>query len=119
MLIYCHWLVWTFTVCIYPEDTFFSCRGSINIILSFLKSRHTQKNSFVNVIKIKLYCNNWMAPCENVSASKCGQQRPISACTSALTESLDTKKCINGKQMPGWDFAHTWDNSESVDITHA
>ena len=35
-----------------------------------------------------------------------------------LTESLDTIECINGQQMPGWDFAHAWDASESVSFAH-
>ena len=26
-----------------------------------------------------------------------------------LTESLDTKECINREQMPGTDFEHAWD----------
>ena len=52
----------------------------------------------------------------------CGQRRPRYACASAqsvqglrhpLTESLDTIECNNGEQMPGWDFAHAWDKSES------
>ena len=70
---------------------------------------------------------NWAVPCENVSSGICRQWRPRSACASAqsdqglhcpLTESLDTIKCINGKQMPGWDFAHEWDESESVHFVH-
>ena len=68
------------------------------------------------------------APCKNVSAGICGQQRPRSACAYAqsdqglccpLTESLDKIKCINGDQMPGCDFAHTSDKSESVHFAHA
>ena len=65
-------------------------------------------------------------PCENVSSGICGQRRPGSACASAqsdqglccpLTESLDTVECINGEQMPGWDFVHARD--ESVHFAHA
>ena len=66
-------------------------------------------------------------PCENVSSVICGQQRPRSACTCRqsdhglhclLTKSLDTIACIIGEQMPGWDFAHMFDESESVYFTH-
>ena len=32
---------------------------------------------------------------------------------------LDTIECINGKQMPRWDFAHAWDESESAHFAHA
>ena len=48
-----------------------------------------------------------------------GQRKPRSACASAqsdqglhcpLTESLDTTECMNGKQRPGWDFAHVQDD---------
>ena len=31
---------------------------------------------------------------------------------------FDTIECINGEQMPGWDFAHAWDESESVHFAH-
>ena len=36
-----------------------------------------------------------------------------------LTESLDTTKCINGEQMPGWDFVHALGESEFVPFAHA
>ena len=67
------------------------------------------------------------APCENISSGICGQRRPRSACASVqsdhglhcpLTESLDTIVCISEEQMPGWDFAHAWDESESLHFTH-
>ena len=29
---------------------------------------------------------------------------------SPQIESLDTKECTNGEQMPGWDFAHGQDD---------
>ena len=67
------------------------------------------------------------APCENGPLDICGQQRLRSACASAqadqslcclLTESLKTLDCNNGEQMPGRDFAHTWDESESVYFAH-
>ena len=56
-----------------------------------------------------------------------GQRRPRSACASAqsdlglrcpLIESLYTIECINGEQMPGWDFAHARDESESIKFAH-
>ena len=28
----------------------------------------------------------------------------------SFTESLDTIECMKWEQMPGWDFAHTWDD---------
>ena len=31
-----------------------------------------------------------------------------------ITESLDTIECNNGEQMPGGDFAHAWNVSESA-----
>ena len=31
---------------------------------------------------------------------------------------LDTMEGINGEQMPGWDFAHARDESESVHFAH-
>ena len=49
----------------------------------------------------------------NVSSGICGKRRPRSVCASPqsdqdfrcpLTESLYTKKCINGEQMAGWNF---------------
>ena len=35
-----------------------------------------------------------------------------------LIESLDTMKSTNGKQMTGWDFAHAWDVSKSMQFAH-
>ena len=35
-----------------------------------------------------------------------------------LTYSFDIIECINGEQMPGWDFAHARDESESVHFAH-
>ena len=35
-----------------------------------------------------------------------------------LTESFDTRECINGEHMPGCDFAHARDESESVHFAH-
>ena len=63
-------------------------------------------------------------PCENVSSGICGQRMPRSACAFAQsdqgfrcpqTESLETKECFNGEQMPGWDctFVH-WDMNPHV-----
>ena len=72
--------------------------------------------------------NICVAPCQNVSASICGQRRPRSACASAqadqdlrypLTESLDAIECNNRKQTPGSDFAHAWNECESVHFAHA
>ena len=69
----------------------------------------------------------WITPCENVSRRICGQRRPRSACASAqsdqglrcpLTETSDIIECINEEQMPRWDFAHAWDESESVLFAH-
>ena len=60
----------------------------------------------------------WATPCEKVSPSMFEEQRPRSDCASAQsdqglrcpqTKSLDTKECFNGKQKPGWDFAHVQD----------
>ena len=60
-----------------------------------------------------------------MSLGICRQQRPRSACAYAqsdqdlhysLTESMDTIECINREQMPGWDFKHTRDESESVHL---
>ena len=57
-------------------------------------------------------------PCGNLSSGMCGQRRPRSDCASAqsaqglhcpLTESLDTTKCMNGEQRPGWYFGHAQD----------
>ena len=61
----------------------------------------------------------------NVQSSPdiCEQRRPRSACASAqsdqglhcpLTESVDTVECNNGEQMPGRNFTHACDESESV-----
>ena len=36
-----------------------------------------------------------------------------------LTELLNTTECINGEQMPGLDFVHARDESESVHLEHA
>ena len=36
-----------------------------------------------------------------------------------LTESLGTTERFNGEQVPGWDFAKRWMNSESVHLAHA
>ena len=53
----------------------------------------------------------------------CGHRRPRSACASAqsdqdlrrsLTELLDTRDRITGKQIPGWDLAHAQDESGSA-----
>ena len=33
-----------------------------------------------------------------------------------LTESLDTTECINGEQIPDWDFANVWDESQSLHL---
>ena len=58
-----------------------------------------------------------------MSSSICRQRRPRSDCASAqsdqglhcpLTEPLNCIECIYGEQMPRWDFAHVWDESESV-----
>ena len=71
------------------------------------------------------FCNT---TCKNMSFGICGQQRPRSACASAqsdqdlrcpLAESLDAIELINGERMPGWDFAHAWDESEYVHFAHA
>ena len=35
-----------------------------------------------------------------------------------LTETFDTIECINGGQMPKWDFAHARDKSESGHFAH-
>ena len=35
-----------------------------------------------------------------------------------LTESFGTAESINGKQMPGLDFAHPWDKSEYMHVAH-
>ena len=49
----------------------------------------------------------WAAPWENAYSGKCEQEGPRSACAFAqsdtglhcqLTESLDTRECINGEQ---------------------
>ena len=70
---------------------------------------------------------DWSAPCKNVSSGICGQRRPRSACAFAqsdqglhipLTESLNTITCTKVEQMPGWDFAHAQDESESVHFAH-
>ena len=54
---------------------------------------------------------NWAASCGMVSSGICLR--------CPLTESLDTIKCINGEQMPVLDFAHVWDESESVPFVYA
>ena len=36
-----------------------------------------------------------------------------------LTDSLDTIECINREQIPGRDYAHVWNESESVYFAHA
>ena len=55
------------------------------------------------------------APYANVSLVICGQRMPRSACESAqsdqglhcpLTQSLDTRECMNGERWPGWYFAY-------------
>ena len=55
----------------------------------------------------------WAVPCENLSLGIYGQRRLWSDCASAQsdlslrcpqTDSSDTVKCINGEQMPGWEF---------------
>ena len=70
----------------------------------------------------------WTAPRENVSFGICEQWRPWSDCASAqsdqglhcpLTELLGTIECINVEHMPRWQFAHAWDESESVHFAHA
>ena len=75
------------------------------------------------VISVLRINDVWVPPCENVASDTYGQRMLRSACTSAhsdqelrcpLTYSLDTITCINGKQMPGWNFAHAWDESESA-----
>ena len=38
----------------------------------------------------------------------------IRAFAVPLIESLDTMECINGEQMPGWDFVRAWDEFEAV-----
>ena len=54
-----------------------------------------------------------------------GQDQPAGSAQSdqclrcPLTESLDTIKCINGEQIPRWDFAQAWDESKSVHFAHA
>ena len=83
---------------------------------------------------IKLYIlnrlkgGNWVVQCGNVSSGICRQRMPRSACAfaqsdqglrSPLTESLDTIECISGEQMPGSDFAHAWNESESEHFAHA
>ena len=35
-----------------------------------------------------------------------------------LTDSLDTTECINGDQVPRWDFEHAFDESESIHFVH-
>ena len=57
----------------------------------------------------------WTESCKNVSYGICGQRRPRSAQSDQglhcpLTESLNTTKCMNGKQRPGWYFAHAQDD---------
>ena len=68
----------------------------------------------------------WALLSENVSSSICGQRRPRSDCADAqsdqgircpLTESLDTKECMNGKQKPGL-FCACAGWSESAHFTH-
>ena len=59
------------------------------------------------------YYTIWVAPSENLSSGIYGQRR------CPLIESLDITDFINGKQLPGWDFAHAWDESESVHFAHA
>ena len=69
--------------------------------------------------EVKISDNKWAAPCENMSSGICGQRRPSSACTFAqsdqsiqcpLTESLNTTKCTNVDQRPGWYIAHAHDD---------
>ena len=36
-----------------------------------------------------------------------------------LTDSLNIIKCITGEEMPGLDFAHAWNESDSVNFTYA
>ena len=63
--------------------------------------------------------NMWIAPYEGMRSGIGGQRKPRSDCASAQsdqghrcsqTESLESKKCFNGEQMPTWDFAHMQDN---------
>ena len=67
----------------------------------------------------------WAVPSEKGTSGICGQRRPRSACASAqsdqglrcpLTESLDTIECMNGEQMPGWNFTHV--RYESMHFAH-
>ena len=76
---------------------------------------------------VQLY-HHWAARFGNLSSGICGQRRPRTDCASAqsdqglrcpLKESLDIKECINGEQMPGSDFTHGWDESESAHVAHA
>ena len=62
-----------------------------------------------------------------MSSGKCRQRRPRSDCASVqsdqglrcpLTELLATTECIIEEQMPGRDFAHARDESESGHFAH-
>ena len=49
----------------------------------------------------------------------CGSAQSDQCLRCPLTESLDTMKCINGEQIPRWDFAQAWDESKAVHFAHA
>ena len=51
--------------------------------------------------------------------STCGTAQSDQGLCYLLTESMSTTECINGEQMPGPDFAHASDESESVYFARA
>ena len=93
--------------------------NTYKVIWPFLQHRSYTFHLRVFIYLIYLFFFYWVAPYETVSSDICGQRRPRSACASAqsdqglhcpLTESLDTAECMNGKQRPGWYFAHAQDD---------